>query len=88
MRLPPRHAPATGFLKKNANSAKTLLRFSSYPPISRTTNTGGRLAQLVERLVYTEDVGSSSLSSPTIPFLGHCFPIINSSICLIGVFRF
>ena len=26
---------------------------------------GGRLAQLVERLVYTEDVGSSSLSSPT-----------------------
>jgi hypothetical protein len=27
----------------------------------------GRLAQLVERFVYTEDVGSSSLSSPTIP---------------------
>jgi hypothetical protein len=26
----------------------------------------GRLAQLVERFVYTEDVGSSSLSSPTI----------------------
>jgi hypothetical protein len=26
----------------------------------------GRLAQLVERLVYTEDVGSSSLSPPTI----------------------
>ena len=26
---------------------------------------GGRLAQLVERFVYTEDVGSSSLSSPT-----------------------
>jgi hypothetical protein len=26
----------------------------------------GRLAQLVERLVYTENVGSSSLSSPTI----------------------
>ncbi len=26
---------------------------------------GGRLAQLVERLVYTEDVGSSSLSPPT-----------------------
>lgn len=25
----------------------------------------GRLAQLVERLAYTEDVGSSSLSSPT-----------------------
>ncbi len=30
--------------------------------------TSGRLAQLVERFVYTEDVGSSSLSSPTIPF--------------------
>ncbi len=29
-------------------------------------NHWGRLAQLVERLVYTEDVGSSSLSSPTI----------------------
>ena len=28
----------------------------------------GRLAQLVERLVYTEDVGSSSLSPPTIFF--------------------
>ena len=28
---------------------------------------GGRLAQLVERLVYTEDVSSSSLLSPTIP---------------------
>ncbi len=26
----------------------------------------GRLAQLVERFVYTEDAGSSSLSSPTI----------------------
>jgi hypothetical protein len=30
----------------------------------------GRLAQLVERFVYTEDVGSSSLSSPTIPLDG------------------
>jgi DNA-binding protein HU-beta len=28
----------------------------------------GRLAQLVERFVYTEDVGSSSLSSPTMSF--------------------
>lgn len=26
----------------------------------------GRLAQLEERLVYTEEVGSSNLSSPTI----------------------
>ena len=29
----------------------------------------GWLAQLVERFVYTEDVGSSSLSSPTISSL-------------------
>lgn len=29
----------------------------------------GRLAQLVERLVYTENVGGSSPSSPTIPLL-------------------
>lgn len=27
----------------------------------------GRLAQLVERLLYTQDVGGSSPSSPTIP---------------------
>ena len=27
----------------------------------------GRLAQLVERFVYTEDVGGSSPSPPTIP---------------------
>jgi hypothetical protein len=32
----------------------------------REPHTNGRLAQLVERFVYTEDVGSSSLSSPTI----------------------
>jgi hypothetical protein len=31
------------------------------------TTAVGRLAQLVERFVYTEDVGSSSLSSPTSP---------------------
>ena len=34
-----------------------------------TAPSGGRLAQLVERFVYTEDVGSSSLSSPTISTL-------------------
>ena len=33
----------------------------------------GRLAQLVERFVYTEDVGSSSLSSPTIAFKNPLF---------------
>ena len=32
-----------------------------------TPATVGRLAQLVERLVYTENVGGSSPSSPTIP---------------------
>ena len=38
----------------------------------------GRLAQLVERLVYTEDVGSSSLSSPTISFNGlWSFPLLS-----------
>jgi hypothetical protein len=31
----------------------------------------GRLAQLVERFVYTEDVGGSSPSSPTIPKTFH-----------------
>lgn len=34
----------------------------------------GRLAQLVERFVYTEDVGSSSLSSPTISPQNSNFP--------------
>ena len=34
-------------------------------PRTLRRSVGGRLAQLVERLVYTEDVGSSSLSSPT-----------------------
>ncbi|VVT17062.1 hypothetical protein RHIZ404_210411 [Rhizobium sp. EC-SD404] len=40
-------------------------RWTPVPPVTATGR--GRLAQLVERLVYTEDVGSSSLSSPTIP---------------------
>ena len=35
----------------------------------------GRLAQLVERFLYTEDVGSSSLSSPTIHFGFGCAKI-------------
>ena len=35
-----------------------------------TSSKHGRLAQLVERFVYTEDVGGSSPSSPTMhPFL-------------------
>ena len=33
---------------------------------ARIERLDGRLAQLVERFVYTEDVGSSSLSPPTI----------------------
>jgi len=59
--------------KKIKKSFQTLLRFfadthRSRPPTRRTLILlrEGRLAQLVERLVYTEDVGSSSLSSPTI----------------------
>jgi hypothetical protein len=59
--------------KKIKKSLQTLLRFfadthRSRPPTRRTLILlrEGRLAQLVERLVYTEDVGSSSLSSPTI----------------------
>lgn len=35
----------------------------------RASSERGRLAQLVERLVYTEDVGGSSPSSPTIQSL-------------------
>ncbi len=35
----------------------------------------GSLAQLVERFVYTEDVGSSSLSRPTINFLEYSYYI-------------
>jgi hypothetical protein len=63
----------TGVRKKIKKSFQTLLRFfadthRSRPPTRRTLFLfrEGRLAQLVERLVYTEDVGSSSLSSPTI----------------------
>lgn len=60
--------------KKIKKSSQTLLRFFVVPHRSRPPNAAGqitrlpegRLAQLVERLVYTEDVGSSSLSSPTI----------------------
>ena len=37
--------------------------------VSRLGERRGRLAQLVERFVYTEDVGSSSLSSPTMPLI-------------------
>lgn len=68
--------------EKNKKTSQRLLRFPldpnrSRPPTRRTRSAEreGRLAQLVERLVYTEDVGSSSLSSPTIlPFHSniHC----------------
>jgi hypothetical protein len=62
--------------KKIKKTSQTLLRLfrdphRSRPPTQRTQTAGtsGRLAQLVERLVYTEDVGGSSPSSPTIfPF--------------------
>ena len=61
------------FEKKSKKSSVPLLRFSadthrSRPPTRQTLLLlrDGRLAQLVERLVYTEDVGGSSPSSPTI----------------------
>ena len=43
---------------------------SRTPPLVLARDRCGRLAQLVERLVYTEDVGSSSLSPPTISNCG------------------
>lgn len=77
--LSPAKKPAASGLcsprtKKIKNSSQTLLRFFSAAHRSPPPNAAGqvlrfrdgRLAQLVERLVYTEDVGSSSLSSPTI----------------------
>lgn len=72
-----RHGTTTKKIKK---SSQTLLRFFVVPHRSRPPKRGGqlhrfaegRLAQLVERLVYTEDVGSSSLSSPTIFNLSCC----------------
>ncbi len=72
--------------KKIKKSLQTLLRFfadthRSRPPTRRTLVLlrEGRLAQLVERLVYTEDVGSSSLSSPTIYSLSKSMTIIVAS---------
>ena len=52
------------------------LRIPGEPPKSRAE---GRLAQLVERFVYTEDVGGSSPSSPTIlpPFAEMAFTVHN-----------
>ena len=58
--------------KKQKNFTKALAVFFRSEYITATDaadmirSADGRLAQLVERLVYTEDVGSSSLSSPTI----------------------
>ena len=65
--FPPSYASTSApGVKKMTKTVETLLRFCHDPHISRLTNAVGRLAQLVERLVYAEDVGSSSLSSPTI----------------------
>ncbi len=53
----------TGAVKSRATARKALrLQFRVRATIEWRV---GRLAQLVERLAYTEDVGSSSLSSPT-----------------------
>ena len=51
---------------RNRAGFSLLLGLRGEAPGAKTqAATGGRLAQLVERFVYTEDVGSSSLSSPT-----------------------
>ena len=44
----------------------------------------GRLAQLVEHLVYTEEVGSSTLSSPTILFIGDVAQLVRAPACHVG----
>ena len=58
------------FLRKTQSKEKFLKIFiKKYCILSLcmyNKNTQGRLAQLVERLPYKEDVGSSSLSTPTI----------------------
>ncbi len=54
--------PNGKFCEKDDKGSCGFIRFR----IDHGHQRGGRLAQLVERLVYTEDVGSSSLSSPTI----------------------
>lgn len=56
------YTPAAKFCENYQNASCGFVRFR----IDHGHQRGGRLAQLVERLVYTEDVGSSSLSSPTI----------------------
>ena len=63
------------FWKGSASSFSSNLNFLQKidfpllrPPRSLSKSTLiGSLAQLVERFVYTEDVGSSSLSRPTTP---------------------
>ena len=72
----PAFAGMTGFggrsdINKHSTFPKTTLaiqRNSSYLARMRSITSGdlAGLAQLVERFVYTEDVGSSSLSSRTI----------------------
>ncbi len=59
---PPR--PSRRPARRAANNGNCTLRHRSEGP--KRPPRSGRLAQLVERFVYTEDVGSSSLSSPTI----------------------
>ena len=44
--------------------------------IAATPRQRGRLAQLVERFLYTEDVGGSSPSAPTIVGAGHAGAMI------------
>ncbi len=60
---------AYAFFQKNHQITSLFLRLEKFflkECHSVADHCIGRLAQLVERFVYTEDVGSSSLSSPTI----------------------
>ena len=54
------------FDAKNLFGKKVVFSSCPSPDITIKTCVTGSLAQLVERFVYTEDVGSSSLSRPTI----------------------
>jgi hypothetical protein len=71
-----------GHSKKSKNFAIAscgLIRFR----IDHGHQRGGRLAQLVERLVYTEDVGGSSPSSPTKSFFAR--PCLRRAFCVFGL---
>ena len=57
---------ADGEAAQAGDATKRQLTFAANPLNPRFLE-GGRLAQLVEHLVYTERVGGSSPSAPTMP---------------------